>query len=117
MATRKHGLWISKRAFDNLDGRLHVAKEFKAVKTELENAIGGDPSPQEGYLIDRAVFLLYRITTIERMVVSGQTLTDHQEGYYNAWVNRLQSILQTIGLKRVPKLADADPIEEMLDAK
>lgn len=103
MGNLKTGIFLSRKTFKGFDGRRTVAKIFKQVRSELETALGGDLSPQESILVDRAIFIIYRIRAFETMALEGKEYNPAIDQFYLAWVNCLRRTLETLGLKRIPK--------------
>jgi len=85
----------------NVDQRSKLAKALRAIEGELVAAIGGDPSPQEKVLIDRAVYKIARCTMFEAAHLTGQG--DGADEHYLAWSNSLRLDLQALGLHRREK--------------
>lgn len=85
----------------NVDQRSKLAKILRGIEGELVSAIGGDPSPQQKILIDRAVYKIARCTMFEAAHLTGQG--EGADEHYLAWSNSLRLDLQALGLKRVPK--------------
>lgn len=113
MGNLKTGIFLSRKTFKGFDGRRTVAKIFKQVRSELETALGGDLSPQENILVDRAVFMLYRIRAFETLALDEQAYNPAIDEYYLAWVNCLRRTLETLGLKRIPK--EIDDLKDLLN--
>ena len=105
MPKYKSGLWLSEKSFKKMDGRTVVSKQMDKARGTLIEALGGDPSPQESILIDKAVFLLYKTSVFESQMLNGNgsDMGQDVESYYLAWVNSLRRILEALGLKRAPK--------------
>ena len=99
----KTGLWLPESSFKKLDRRSRVAKAMDKAKIELTDAIGGDVSPQQAILIDKAVFLLYKTSVFESQMMNGSEIGQDVESYYLAWVNSLRRILEALGLKKAQK--------------
>lgn len=108
MGKVKTGIFLSRKTFNQLDGRRTIAKIFKQVRSELETALGGDLSPQESILVDRAVFMLYRIRAFETMALEGEEYNPAIDQFYLAWVNCLRRTLETLGLKKIPKKIEGE---------
>ncbi len=87
----------------NLDQRTKLARALRSVEAELVSALGGDPSPQEIILVDRAVYKLARITLFEAATVTGEGRTEETDKIYLAWANSLRLDLQALGLERRQK--------------
>ena len=105
----RHGLWIAPK---RIDGRLRISKAMAEARGSLITALGGDVSPQEEILIDRSVFLLYKVMTFESQMLKNDTTMPSVHEHYLGWVNTLRKILETLGLKRIPKELD---LEKLLD--
>lgn len=103
--TLKTGLWVHDKTLRSVDGRTSLGKALKRVTRELEEAIGGDPSPQLRYLIGRCAFLIYRTMSFEYEMINGTPQGQEAGDYYLAWCNTLRKTLQAVGLKRIPKEA------------
>ena len=112
MGKVKTGIFLSRKTFKQFDGRRTVAKIFKQIRHGLETALGGDISPQESILVDRAVFMLYRIRVFETMALEGKDYNPAIDQFYLAWCNTLRRTLETLGLKRIPRELD---LKELLN--
>lgn len=108
------GLWVSRASLVKLDGRKQPLKGMNATRRALSVALGGDPSPQQAILIDRAVYLLYRIHTFEARAMEGHSSTDGIDAHYLAWVGSLRRTLETLGLER--RLTDVTDVARELAA-
>lgn len=98
MSKVKTGLRIRERTFKSLDGRLALAKTFRAIKGQLITSLGGNVSPQQEILLDRCVFILYKVKIFEALSLQGNAPAIDQ--VYLAWVNTLRRTLETLGLER-----------------
>ena len=98
---KKSGLYLSQKRFKNLDGRLSITKHFRITKNTLIDALGGEISPQQEILIDRCVFLLFRVRTFEALLLQGEG--PKIDEYYLSWVNTLRRTLETLGLEKKAK--------------
>lgn len=105
--TATSGLWVSPKTLTRLDRRTRLYKSMATVRHQLEQALGGDVSPQQSILIDRVAYLLYRVTTFETHMMNGKATVD-TDSYYLAWVGTLSRTLSILGLKRVPKELDLE---------
>lgn len=110
LMTKTPGLWTSRKKFDGLDGRTRIAKAFRSVKKELTTALGGDVSPQQTILIDRVVFLLFRVQTYEATILAGGPESVAVSSFYLAWVGSLRRVLETLGLERKARDLDLDQL-------
>lgn len=103
----RHGLWIAPK---RIDGRLRISKAMAEAKGSLIAALGGDVSPQEEILIDRCVFLLYKVMTFESQMLKNDPKMDVIHEQYLAWVNCLRRTLETLSLKRIPREIDLEKL-------
>lgn len=95
----------------NLDNRTNLARAFDEVKTSILDALGGQLSPQREYLLERAVFMVWRLTELERTMLAGKVDTNTREPFrkqrdallhdYMALVGTLNRTLKTLGLNSV----------------
>jgi hypothetical protein len=97
------GLWITPVGLRRLDRRTRLAKALRAVKQELTVALGGDLSPQQEILVDRAAFLVFRVSTFEGMLIAGKEYNPSVDNIYLCWCNTLRRTLEALGLKRVAR--------------
>jgi hypothetical protein len=74
-------------------------KSLRHVEAELVSAVGGDPSPQEALLIQRAAFLVIRISLFEISTLQGEG-PPADDARYLAWCNTLRLTLASLGLNR-----------------
>ncbi len=109
----KHGLWIGPKSITQMDGRKTLVKCFKQVKRELVTALGGDISPQQQIIIERAVFKLYRCVVFEQLSLDNKV--SGIDEIYLAWSNSLRRDLETLGLKRIPK--DLNTLQDYVKQK
>lgn len=97
------GLWVRRKTIRRLDGRCSLAKAFKSMREGIEKALGGDLSPQQDILLDRAVFKTYKAIQYEARSLNGNDFNADSETYYLSWTNSIRKDLQALGLRRVPK--------------
>lgn len=109
----KHGVWanIHRR---NLDGRTALAKSLAAAETGLVEAIGGNPTPQQLLIIQRAIYKSYRCGLFETASLNGES-DDHShdsDAFYLAWSNSMRLDLAALGLEGIqgPPSADDAPL-------
>jgi hypothetical protein len=82
-----------------LDGRTREAALMRRVRAELTAHCGGNPSFPQRCLIDRAATLALRIAQIEAKMLTGETLTLHDNNHAIAWHNAYRRTLAAIGLE------------------
>ncbi len=78
-----------------------LARTWQAVESELLDAMGGTPTPQERILIGRVCFKLLRCHLYEAAFLNGNGKP--QEEKYLALANSLRLDLQALGLERREK--------------
>jgi hypothetical protein len=83
-----------------LDGRTVEAKREKAIACELGDHLGGDLSPPQRLLVQRASRLVILIEQIERSIIERRTLSDLGSRQLLALVNSLRLILHELGIER-----------------
>lgn len=89
----------------NIDGRSLMAKAMRAIEADLVGAIGGEPSPQEMMLIQRAKYKAIKCALFESASLNGEG--NCQDEKYLAWANSLRLDLQALGLaRRMRKVTD-----------
>ncbi len=103
---QKHGAFAS---LTNLDQRTQLAKGLRALREDLNNALGGNLSPQESLLVDRCVYKSARIAAWEAYTLNGGEPSE-TDAHYLAWANSLRLDLQALGLQR-----RAAPVESLRD--
>lgn len=103
-----------------LDGRLGVAQAYRRLRAELVEAFGGEAvlSPQRAVLLDRAVYLTFRLETFESASLAGKPLpVGFDVKDYPLWVSTLRRVLESLGLVKVPKdLGLARPVNPHAEA-
>jgi hypothetical protein len=78
------------------DGRL-----FKATVKELTEHVGGNPTPPQKILINRAANLTVVIEQLERKILATEGPPSyHSTRQFLAWTNSLRLILVNLGLDR-----------------
>jgi hypothetical protein len=106
------GPYCSPLALAKLDGRTREAALMRRVRTELTAHVGGNPTFPQRMLIDRAAVLALRIAQIERQMVTGETLSLHDNNHAIAWHNAYRRTLSAIGLEPAAP-APVDPMERL----
>jgi hypothetical protein len=96
---RKHGAYLQ-----HWDGRTREVKAKLQIEAELTSALGGEPSPQQVLLIQRAAVKALRcaLVEIEILRLRGQ-IPDSLAQDYLRWARELRADLVALGLKRIPK--------------
>src|SRR6266702_4295269 len=75
-----HGLDLDS-AIHRQDGRSTTQRALKQAQSELCRAIGGTPSTQELIIINRLVFVLYRIIVLEGLLANDRSFHTYDELY------------------------------------
>lgn len=94
----KHGAYVEK-----WDSRTREARAVKEIQARLVSALGGDPSPQEILLIQRAAVKALRCALLEAAMFGNGQLAERTEQHYIRWARELRSDLQALGLSRKQK--------------
>jgi hypothetical protein len=89
---RKHGAYASL-----LDARTTEAQLIKEIQARLIDALGGNPSPQESLIIQRAVFKAVRCMLAEKEILAREGSITLQNDYLK-WSRELRLDLKTLGL-------------------
>jgi hypothetical protein len=96
----KHGAFTQLR-HRNLDQRSKLAKAIRSVEGELVTAIGGNPSPQEIILIQRACYKVMKCVLYEAASLNEEGKSTDE--VYLSWANSLRQDLVALGLARRQK--------------
>jgi hypothetical protein len=72
---------------------------------ELVEHVGGQPSATQRGLIERAVWLSFRVAQLDAKMVRSASFTEHDSRTYLAWSNALGRCLRELGLKPASALA------------
>jgi hypothetical protein len=96
----KHGAF-SKLARRNMDQRSSLARVSNAVEGELVSSVGGNPSPQEMILIQRACFKMIKCVLYEAASLNDEGKSTDE--VYLSWANSLRQDLVALGLARRQK--------------
>ena len=92
------GPYSSAHTLSNLDGRTREAKLLRRVRSELTAHVGGKPSATQRMLIERAATLALHVETLDRKVLQGGVMSEHDSRTYLAWSNSLTRTLRELGL-------------------
>lgn len=105
-------LWTTRSRIARKDRRRSEVRAILSTTAALIGMVGPNPTPQQIILVDRVVFLLYRITLYESAVLGGKVFEPATDANYLAWVNVLRRLLETLGIAR--KLPDLKSLRELL---
>ena len=83
-----------------LDGRTREGRLLRRVRAELTAHVGGKPSAPQRMLIERATTLSLYVEMLDRKVMQGGTMTEHDSRTYLAWSNSLTRTLRELGFSR-----------------
>jgi hypothetical protein len=109
----KHSLHVYRRMLsgNRLDGRTSLHKVLRETEQELVSALGGDPSPQEKWIIADAVKTMLYVGTLDEYlmnldggIVSGSKVIPVIDTRTQLAAH-LRRNLETLGLQRRTKLA------------
>ncbi len=89
------------RQLRQLDGRSREAKIIREIQAALVDALGGDPSPQQILIIQRACVKALRCAAMEHEILSRDgDVPDSLQHDYLRWSRELRSDLLALGLDR-----------------
>ena len=100
----------------NIDGRTREAKLLGRVRSELTAHVGGKPSATQRMLIERAATLSLHVEGLDRKVLTGGVMTEHDSRTYLAWSNSLTRTLRELGLAK-PQDAPGNRLQAHLAGK
>jgi len=106
----KHGAYLQR-----VDGRTRMGKAQRQVEGALVGALGGDPSPQQILLLQRASVKAIRCWTIEKQLLGKKRAAPTLENHYLRWARELREDLKTLGLERRAK--DAVDVKKWVERK
>jgi hypothetical protein len=89
-------------ALAGLDGRTWEYLYVKKCRRELEEHIGGEPTTVQRKLIERASWLMLRLSMMDRRLAEdgGKRFTRNDSTQYLAWSNGLSRTLVLLDLTR-----------------
>src|SRR6516164_8438723 len=96
------GPYSSVGALAGLDGRTWEYLYVKKCRRELEEHIGGEPTTVQRKLIERASWLMLRLSMMDRRLAEdgGRKFTRNDSTQYLAWSNGLSRTLVLLDLTR-----------------
>ena len=96
------GPYSSVGALAGLDGRTWEYLYVKKCRRELEEHIGGEPTTVQRKLIERASWLMLRLSMMDRRLAEdgGKRFTRNDSTQYLAWSNGLSRTLVLLDLTR-----------------
>jgi hypothetical protein len=94
-----------------VDGRTREGKFLAAIRAELTEQVGGNPTPSERAIIDRVSWLRLHLTLLDEKVGAGGILSDHDVRHYLSYSNAVVRAMARLGAKGNaeppgPRLAD-----------
>ena len=106
----QHGYYALKSLLNGgrLDHRTAIYRALKEKEEELENALGGDTSPQEKALIADSVKVMLYVASLDNYLMSLSSIV-RKGKVRDSLIQRiklaghLRENLKTLGLKRVPR--------------
>ena len=99
----KHGCYLQQ-----VDGRTRMGKAQRQVEASLVGALGGDPSPQQILILQRASVKAIKCWIIEKQILGRKRAAPTLENHYLRWSRELREDLKTLGFKR-----QAKPVENL----
>lgn len=106
----RHGAYLQR-----MDGRTRMGKAQRQVEGALVMALGGDPSPQQVLLLQRASTKAVRCWVLEKELLSKRRTAPTLENHYLRWARELREDLKTLGLERRAK--DAIDVKKWVEKK
>jgi hypothetical protein len=88
-----------------VDGRTREAKFLAAIRAELTEQVGGNPTPSERAIIDRVSWLRLHLTLLDEKVGAGGILSDHDVRHYLAYNNAVVRAMARLGAKKAEPLS------------
>jgi hypothetical protein len=82
------------------DGRSREGRFLRAVRAELGEMVGGDPTPAERTLIERTCWVRLHLALIDERVAAGAVLSAHDMRSYTAYTSTLVTLLRQLRLLR-----------------
>jgi hypothetical protein len=93
------GPYSRPRPLAKIDGRSREGRFLKSIRADLVEHVGGQPSATQRALIERAVWLSFRVAQLDAKLAKGDGFTDHDSRTYLAWSNSLGRSLRELGLR------------------
>jgi hypothetical protein len=84
-------------------GRTREAQQAKQFRAQLIAHLGGRPSTTQAALIEQAVQLRLRLSTMDRRYAETRTFTEHDSRVYLAHANSYSRLLRQLGLQATPE--------------
>ncbi len=84
-----------------LDRRTREWRYIQGVVAQLTKHVGGNPSPVQAALIQRAAWLSIRVAVFDKKFARTSTMSERDSNTYIAWSNCLTRTLTKIGLKEI----------------
>lgn len=97
-ATRPLGPYSRPSTLAKLDRRTREARLMAATRAALVAHVGGRPTAVQAALIEQAVQLQLRISTMDRKFAETGQQTEHDSRTYLAWANTYGRLLARLGL-------------------
>jgi hypothetical protein len=91
-----------------VDGRTREGRLLAQMRRVLIEQVGGDPTPPQRILIERAAYLQLRCAKLDSRLIDG-TFTQYDNASYIAFCNALRRALVSLGL--------VDPNPELIKEK
>jgi hypothetical protein len=102
--------YVCKTTLARLDKRTKAGRLLRAMKEQLTTHIGGNPTPPERLLIDRACVLALKVAQLDQRILNDETITPADSQVYLSWQNNLRRTLIALNIRpssvKAPTLAD-----------
>jgi hypothetical protein len=85
---------------DQIDGRSSAAKRMQSIKNALTRDLGDDLSAAQKILVSKAAVLAVALESADAAATNGVEI---DLAIYGTAASHLRRILETLGLRRVPK--------------
>lgn len=100
----RHGAYLQR-----FDGRTAIGRSLSHVEIALVQALGGDPTPQQILILQRAALKAVRCGIAERQILSlNGNAPRRLEQDYLRWARELREDLKSLGLRR-----QAKPVQDL----
>jgi len=95
------------------DRRTREGRLLKQVRQELTRHVGGNPTPPQRQLIERAAMYQLRVAKLDEKVING-TFTIFDSKVYDSATNKLTRVLTALGIEAASASAKPLALDEYL---
>lgn len=85
--------------------RSREGRMIKGTRSDLIAQVGGEPSPAQRIMIERATMLTVQLARMDAKSLADSAMSEHATREYLAWSNTLTRLLGRLGLKNTPPKA------------